>query len=753
MKLILILFMLICVNSWLISTIIEINQDGTGDYLIIQDGINNSTDGDTILVYPGTYFENIEILNRSIVLASLEMTTNDSTYINSTIIDGNQNGSCIYAENFDNGIIQGFTLQHGSGSIFYNQLQGGGLFIIDSNISLISCNIIYNSSDIGGGCYIYNTLAFLSNNYITNNHSMRTGGISISVDAYVTFDNENLNNIYLNFSGKSNDIYLATDTDIILNKFTVENPDIEFIGRNDAEYTFSCQQHAIEQVPEDLYVSTDGSDDNSGLTPEEPLKTISYANILIKADSLDPRNIYVADGLYSNSQTGEHLPINLKSYVSIIGESEENTIIDGDEYYPIMAGWDGEREVGIKNFTFQNCKLANRHWAPLTMMFDIVDDIWQRFTVTLENLTIINTTPRTSDDGPVGIEFVDADSIFMKNITLKDNTCRTAVHIWSMNLSAENLIIENTQYNSEHCRGSGLIMIRHNDYFPDDRTNIISNLQMNNNISISDIVWPPDTFTVADDCEAIVINGTFTENIQYGMGGGIICVDDNGKLTLINSIVHNNEGHPVYINDDALEFTIDHCFLSNGYDDLFIVGNPQVNWLDGNIRGDPFFVIDGDYPFALSELSPCIDAGTLDLPEGIELPEYDLAGYPRIVGETVDMGAYEYQGTNTNEELIINNERINISVYPNPFQPNNRDHRTSIKFNLLESCTVNLDIYNIKGQKVKSLMDAYASRGDYTCRWDGKDENGKQVSSGQYICKLNVNDETKAVRKMVIIGK
>ncbi|MBC8385809.1 MAG: T9SS type A sorting domain-containing protein, partial [Candidatus Cloacimonetes bacterium] len=154
--------------------------------------------------------------------------------------------------------------------------------------------------------------------------------------------------------------------------------------------------------------------------------------------------------------------------------------------------------------------------------------------------------------------------------------------------------------------------------------------------------------------------------------------------------------------------------------------------------------------FALSELSPCIDAGTLDLPEGIELPEYDLAGNPRIVGGAIDMGAYEFQGTNFNEELIINNERINLSIYPNPFKPNERGHNSSIKFNLLESCNVDLTIYNMKGQKVKTMMDAYASRGEYNCRWNGSDDNGKPVSSGQYVLKLVVDDETKAVRKMIV---
>ncbi|HHE38582.1 MAG TPA: DUF1565 domain-containing protein [Candidatus Cloacimonetes bacterium] len=548
-----------------------------------------------------------------------------------------------------------------------------------------------------------------------------------------------------------NDIWVRSSVDIILNIFTLDNPNFEFIDNHeDAEYTFSCQQSAIEQIPTDLYVSTEGSDENSGLTPEEPLKTISYANILIKADSLDPRNIYVADGLYSTLQTGEHLPINLKSYVSFIGESEENTIIDGDEYYPIMSGWDGEREVGIKNFTFQNCKLASHHWAPLTMMFTIIDDIWKRFSVTLENLTIKNTTPRTSDDGPRALELVDGDNIEMKNISITDNTCGAAVHLWTMNLNAENFIVNNTQYSSgsESSHGNGLILLRHNSLFADDNPDIIKNLLLCDNISISDFGFPALTFSVAGGCEAYVINGTITENYQQGMAGGIIRVDSGSDLSLINSIVHNNVGgHPVYLNGDDVEFTVDHCLFTNGYEDLFIVGDPVINWEEGNIEGDPLFNIDGDYPFALMELSPCIDAGTLNLPEGIELPEFDLAGNPRIVGVTIDMGAYEYQDSvSVSEEPQVLKYDFLISNFPNPFKSS-----TKIKLELKEEAHVQVEVYNIKGQKVRTLMDVQTVPGKFELIWCGKDESDKKVASGTYFYKLIIDGEDKAYRNMVLL--
>jgi len=740
-------------TSLLLAETIEVKQDGTGNFTTIQEGINASVNSDTVLVYPGTYYENVEIVNKSIVLASLEMITGDSTYIDSTIIDGNQSGSCVYAENVTNGTLQGFTIQNGSGNLsIYHSFYGGGILVEYSVISIISCNIINNTADIGGGSlFNYSTISLVNNNFTSNNSLQCGGGLCIGVEAFTTFDIENLNNIYLNTGGRANDIWLATTTNIILDKFTVDNPDIEFIGRYEATYTFSCHQAAIEQIPNDLYVSTDGNDENSGLTPEDPLKTIAYANLLIKADSLNPRTIQVADGLYSTNATGDHLPINLKSYVSIIGESEENTIIDGDEYYPIMAGWDGEREVVVKNFTFRNCKLAGYLWAPFTMMFTIIDSIWKRFTVTLENLTIKNTTPRTSDDTPNAIELVDGDSIIMKNITIEDNICGAGAHLWTMNLNAENLIVKNTQYisGSEHCSGSAMPILRNNTFFPDDNPVVIKNLLICDNEGVGDLFYPPLTFNVAYGSEVYVINGTFADNAIYGNGGGIIRVTDDSKLTLINSVVHNNEGIPVYLDGDDVEFTVDHCLFTNGYDDLYIVGEPTINWLDGNISGDPEFMGEGaEWPYNYLSSSPCIDAGTTILPDGIELPEYDLAGNPRIYGDTIDMGAFEWQGVGADniQSSIFN---IQLRNYPNPFNPS-----TTITFSLTAKDAKNakIEIYNLKGQKVREFPIITPSPAhSLSVTWDGTDNYRKPVSSGVYLYRIKADDYVSKTKRMLLI--
>jgi hypothetical protein len=80
------------------ATIIEV----PGDFATIQAGINSSADGDTVLVWPDTYVENIDFNGHSIVLGSLFLTTGDDSYIATTVVDGNAAGSVISVHSGEN---------------------------------------------------------------------------------------------------------------------------------------------------------------------------------------------------------------------------------------------------------------------------------------------------------------------------------------------------------------------------------------------------------------------------------------------------------------------------------------------------------------------------------------------------------------------------------------------------------------------------------------------------------------------------
>jgi len=84
------------------------------------------------------------------------------------------------------------------------------------------------------------------------------------------------------------------------------------------------------------------------------------------------------------------------------------------------------------------------------------------------------------------------------------------------------------------------------------------------------------------------------------------------------------------------------------------------------------------------------------------------------------------------------------NAFPNPFNPN-----TNIRYSLKEAGKVKIEIYNMKGQKIKSYNQEHASPGYYQVSWDGRDENGKNVASGIYLYRLTTANYTSA-KKMVL---
>jgi len=84
--------------------------------------------------------------------------------------------------------------------------------------------------------------------------------------------------------------------------------------------------------------------------------------------------------------------------------------------------------------------------------------------------------------------------------------------------------------------------------------------------------------------------------------------------------------------------------------------------------------------------------------------------------------------------------------YPNPFNP-----VTSIDFAIPSAAQVEIVIYNLKGQLISTLTDAFFQAGHHSVKWAGKDENGNNVSSGIYFYRLKTDDGISITRKMMLL--
>jgi len=105
-------------------------------------------------------------------------------------------------------------------------------------------------------------------------------------------------------------------------------------------------------------------------------------------------------------------------------------------------------------------------------------------------------------------------------------------------------------------------------------------------------------------------------------------------------------------------------------------------------------------------------------------------------------------GTNTQNNITGLDTKL-LGNYPNPFNP-----ETTIKYNLKNNSDVTLIIYNTKGQLVRSLVRSSQIAGIHNTIWNGRDMNGRNVSSGIYFSTLDVNDEEgdyTSVKKIILM--
>ena len=85
------------------------------------------------------------------------------------------------------------------------------------------------------------------------------------------------------------------------------------------------------------------------------------------------------------------------------------------------------------------------------------------------------------------------------------------------------------------------------------------------------------------------------------------------------------------------------------------------------------------------------------------------------------------------------------SNYPNPFNP-----ETTISFSLPQASDVSLNVYNVKGQLVKTLINEQKELGNHSVIWAGKDNNDRKVASGVYFYRINAGEFTD-MKKMILI--
>ncbi len=250
-----------------------------------------------------------------------------------------------------------------------------------------------------------------------------------------------------------------------------------------------------------------------------------------------------------------------------------------------------------------------------------------------------------------------------------------------------------------------------------------------------------------------------TNNFNNLSAGAATCFIDLDNDSLLDLLIGNHSGNIKHYEQTSIN-SYDFILISNTFNDIdvglrskpFVTDFNNDGLLDlfigeesGNIN---YYEQDSQYSYDFTLVTNHflqIDVGYCSAPFFYDLNGDNLEDL--IVG-SVDGGLYLYaQNPVSVEEELVEHKAIKLyQNFPNPFNPN-----TTIYFSIPVESKVELSIYNIKGQKVKTLINDMFVKGNHSIDWNGDNKFGNSVSSGLYLYELKVNGKTEAVSKCLLL--
>jgi len=129
-----------------------------------------------------------------------------------------------------------------------------------------------------------------------------------------------------------------------------------------------------------------------------------------------------------------------------------------------------------------------------------------------------------------------------------------------------------------------------------------------------------------------------------------------------------------------------------------------------------------------------------------EMPQ---CSFTVIEGETTQIPTLVFSDTKTETSSTLTGYRL-YANYPNPFSASSENPKTAIRFDLPIISHVTLTVYNVLGQKVKTLLDEQKFTGSHTVNWDGKNSLGQNLASGIYLYRIVAGNFVE-VKKMFLL--
>jgi len=557
------------------ATIINI----PADYPTIQQGIDASADGDTVLVQPGTYYENIDFNGHNIVLGSLFLTTGDIMYIPVTVIRGTGWGTVVIigsGEN-QNTMLTGFTVTNGDETSL-----GGGIRIQDSNPAIIFNAIIGNTafvwdaSSYGGGIYCNNSNPLIMNNIIADNFAGAGGhGNPQAYGAGIFCSNSNgtirNNTICGNriFSGYGSGLYIINSNTIFFNNiFWGNDLGSGHISGDSVDMTYSNIEGGFPGIG------------NIELVPLFIDARLNNYNICSQSPCIDAGDPTIIDPDGSPSDIGVYYPshpncfVGNKWYISPLGDDSTGNGSIGDPFRTIQHGIN----IAIPG-----------------------DSIIAENGIYEENINIY-----FKEVGILSRYIYSSDFNDISNTIIDGNAAGSVISVRGCDTSTA--VIGFTIRNGLAGDGGGLLV--------QNSKLIISNNIITENATTYNFGFGGGINCRYSDCT--ISQNLIYRNFAYSWGGGISLSGSNA-LILNNTICHNGRSTGGILCGGSNALIINNIIWGNALPQIEVRGPPfpTVSYSDieggyagiGNIESNPLFIDPHSGNYNVCNISPCIDAG------------------------------------------------------------------------------------------------------------------------------------------------
>jgi predicted outer membrane repeat protein len=603
---------------------------------VIQDGIDAVTSPGTVHVAAGTYTENITLKDGANVLGAGA----------TSIIDGNSNGTVVYADTITTATtFSGFTIQNGSGYGLVSQSYGGGMYVTDSSALTVSnCTFSGNSAThVGGGIYTYNSPITVTN-CAFNSNSANNGGGMYNNNSSPTLDT-------CTFTGNTASLYGGG-----MGNSNTSSPTV-------TGCTFT---------------------DNSATNGGGGMFNMSASNAQLTNCDFNTNQSPYGAGMYNWSSSPA---LNTCTFTG-----NTATSYGGGMYNGILISEDPSSDPTLTNCTFTSNSASNGGGMynddasePTLGNCDFIENTASNYGGGMYNkdassptMVLGSFTNNSATDGGGGM-YNYASSPTVNAVGFTGNVVADGSGGGMANYEESSPTLSLCAFNSNAALYWGGGMHNNNSSPTVLESTFLTNTAteyggggMSNDAAASPLVnscfflgntttgWGGGMLN-SYYCDTVVTSCVFAGNTatdaSYGCGGGMMnsnwssptvanCTFYNNAATASGDGLHNDwNATPAVVNSILWDGGTDEIYSANG-------AAPTVNYCDiqgeyagtGNINADPLFVDPSSVDFHIQPASPCIDAGSDSV---IYVGIHDFDDEPRVLDgdgdgtATVDMGADE----------------------------------------------------------------------------------------------------------------